>query len=60
MKLGIIVESFRLPFREAVKKAAELGADGIQMYCTKGENSPEELFGNPQSPRLQTFLSKVL
>ncbi len=37
MKLGIIVESFRLPFREAVKKAAELGADGIQAYVTYGE-----------------------
>ena len=24
------------------------------------ENSPEELFTNPQSPRLQSFLSKVL
>lgn len=37
MKLGIIVESFRLPFREAVKKAAELGADGIQAYVTYGD-----------------------
>ena len=37
MKLGIIVESFRLPFREAVKKAAEIGADGIQVYATYGE-----------------------
>lgn len=37
MKVGIIVESFRLPFREAVKKAAELGADGIQAYVTYGE-----------------------
>ena len=24
------------------------------------ENSPEEFFGNPQSPRLRDFLSKVL
>jgi len=24
------------------------------------ENTPEELFGNPQSPRLQSFLAKVL
>lgn len=37
MKLGIIVESFRLPFREGVKKAAELGASGIQVYATYGE-----------------------
>jgi len=24
------------------------------------EGSPEEIFGNPQSPRLKEFLSKVL
>ena len=26
----------------------------------KEENTPEEFFGNPQNPRLQEFLSKVL
>ncbi len=31
--------------------------DGGQI---KEENSPEEFFGNPQNPRLQEFLSKVL
>ena len=24
------------------------------------EGTPEQIFGNPQSPRLQSFLSKVL
>ena len=37
MKLGVMVESFRLPFREGVKKAAEIGADGIQVYVCGGE-----------------------
>ncbi len=37
MKIGVIVESFRLPFKEAVKKAAEVGASGIQVYATFGE-----------------------
>ena len=37
MKIGVMLESFRLPFREAVKKAAEVGADGIQLYVCQGE-----------------------
>ena len=43
--IGVLLESFRLPTREAVKKAAELGLNGIQMYATNGENSPENLSG---------------
>ena len=41
--IGVIVDSFRLPTREAIKAAAKLGAAGIQMYATEGENSPEAL-----------------
>lgn len=36
MKIGVIVESFRLPFREGVEKAASIGAAGIQAYATYG------------------------
>ncbi len=41
--IGVIIKSFRVDTRSAIIKAAELGADGIQMYSTQGENSPEEL-----------------
>ena len=41
--IGVIVDSFRADTRTAIVKAAELGADGIQMYCTHGDNSPEAL-----------------
>ena len=41
--IGVILESFRLPRSEAIAKAAELGAKGIQMYATRGENAPENL-----------------
>ncbi|MBQ9551194.1 MAG: sugar phosphate isomerase/epimerase [Clostridia bacterium] len=41
--IGIIVDSFRLPIPEAVKKAAEVGAKGIQVYSTRGEMAPENL-----------------
>ncbi len=33
MKIGVIIESFRKPFAEAVKAAAGIGADGVQMYA---------------------------
>ena len=41
--IGVILESFKLGRSEAIKKAAELGANGIQMYATKGDNAPENL-----------------
>lgn len=41
--IGVMLESFRLPTPEAIKKAAELGAAGIQMYCTKGAHAPENM-----------------
>jgi sugar phosphate isomerase/epimerase len=41
--IGVIIDSFRTNTRTAITQAAELGANGIQMYCTKGENAPENL-----------------
>lgn len=41
--IGVIIDSFRTDTRAAILAAAALGADGIQMYSTKGENSPENL-----------------
>ena len=43
MKLGVIADCYRLPIREAVLKAAKDGFDGVQLYATKGEFSPENL-----------------
>lgn len=43
LKIGAIVESFRLDTFNAIKKAAEIGAMGLQMYCTSGENAPENM-----------------
>lgn len=42
-KIGAMMDSFHLPTREAIKKVAEVGATGFQMYSTNGENSPENL-----------------
>ena len=35
MRIGVISESFRKPFRETVKAAQMIGADGIQAYAGK-------------------------
>jgi len=47
MKIGAMVESFRLGFRGGVEKAASLGIEGLQAYATTGselavENMTEE------------------
>jgi len=41
--IGVILESFRLERSAAIRQAAAIGAAGIQMYATKGENAPENL-----------------
>ncbi len=41
--IGAMLESFRTDRSTAIKKAAGIGAKGIQMYATQGENSPENL-----------------
>ncbi len=41
--IGVIVDSFRTDIPTAVKKAAQVGAQGIQVYSTHGEMSPASL-----------------
>lgn len=41
--IGVILESFRTDTRSAIQKAAALGANGLQMYCTYGEHAPENM-----------------
>ncbi len=41
--IGVIIDSFRTDTDTAIKKAAKLGANGIQMYSSNGTNAPENL-----------------
>ena len=41
--IGVIIDSFRTDIPAAVKKAAAVGAQGIQVYSTYGEMAPENL-----------------
>ena len=43
MKIGVITDCFKLPRDESIKLAGKLGFDGIQIYATTGEFSPEVL-----------------
>jgi len=36
-KIGVMVDSFKLPFFEGLDKAKEIGAEGIQLYVVDGE-----------------------
>lgn len=43
MKIGVITDCFKKPLSEAVSLAGELNFDGVQIYATTGEFSPETL-----------------
>lgn len=42
-RIGVIVDSFRVGVREGLKKAKDVGADGVQIYAVKGEMDPANL-----------------
>ena len=36
-KIGVIADCFRTDIKEGIKKAASLGADGVQLYAGCGQ-----------------------
>lgn len=58
--IGVILESFRTGRSEAIKKAGAMGAKGIQMYATRGENSPENLSASARRELLDEVRSTGL
>lgn len=51
--IGVIIDSFRCDLKEAVKKAAALGADGIQVYASRGEMAPKNMSGEKRKEFLK-------
>lgn len=49
LKIGVMLESFKCDVIEAIKKAAELGVDGIQFYGVSGELDCDKLTDNKKS-----------
>jgi sugar phosphate isomerase/epimerase len=43
MKIGVMLESFRIDLRTAVERAASLGAEGLQAYAVNGELAPKNM-----------------
>ncbi len=43
MKIGVITDCFKIPLSESITLAQKLGFEGIQVYATTGEFSPETL-----------------
>ncbi|PLT45706.1 hypothetical protein B8V81_4137 [Paenibacillus pasadenensis] len=41
--IGVIVDSFQVGVREGLRKAKEVGADGVQIYAVSGEMDPDGL-----------------
>ncbi len=41
--IGVILESLKLPVKEALDTVQRLGAQGVQVYATSGELSPKHL-----------------
>ncbi len=41
--IGVMLDSFQKPIPEALESAARVGAQGIQVYATRGELSPEAM-----------------
>ena len=52
-KIGVIVDSFRIDHKTAIKKAAALGASGIQVFATFGDLAPE----NVTTEKIKNFRS---
>jgi sugar phosphate isomerase/epimerase len=53
--IGVMLESFKQPTDISLRKAREVGAQGIQVYATKGERAPE----NMNLDARREFLNKV-
>ena len=58
--IGVMLESFKLPIPEAIKKAREIGAQGIQVYATNGELGFDNLVGEKRREFLDMVKSEGL
>jgi len=59
--IGVMLESFRMPTKNAILKAAELGAKGLQLYATRAsEYSPENITAESKKELLDLVKSNGL
>lgn len=58
--IGVLLESFRTDTKSAIAKAAEIGVGGLQLFATRGENSPENMPAAKRRELLDFVKSKGL
>lgn len=57
-KIGVIVDSFGIGVREGLKKAKEVGAEGVQIYAVSGEMDPDQL-SSAQRKELRQYIADL-
>ncbi|MFK7691784.1 sugar phosphate isomerase/epimerase family protein [Paenibacillus sp. HJGM_3] len=57
-KIGVIVDSFGIGVREGLKKAKEVGAEGVQIYAVSGEMDPANLSAT-QRKELKAYIDSL-
>jgi L-ribulose-5-phosphate 3-epimerase len=56
--IGVIVDSFGIGVREGLKKAKEVGADGVQIYAVSGEMDPDRLSASDRK-ELKAYIASL-
>ncbi|MCC3376184.1 sugar phosphate isomerase/epimerase [Cohnella sp. REN36] len=56
--IGVIVDSFRVGVREGLRKAKEVGANGVQIYAVSGEMDPDNLSAE-QRKELREYIASL-
>ena len=56
-KIGVMADSFRLQIHDGIRKAAELGADGVQVYAAEGDVCAENM-DNRARQRFKAFCAE--
>lgn len=59
-QIGVMVDSFRLDIADGIKKAKEVGAEGIQIYATNGKMAPQNLKAHQRKEILDMIKSNDL
>ncbi|WP_404354926.1 sugar phosphate isomerase/epimerase [Cytobacillus firmus] len=57
-KIGVMVDSLRLPLYEGLKVCKDMGADGVQIYAVEGEMAPENMDQNSRK-QLKSYLESI-
>lgn len=58
--IGVILDSFKCGYYEAMDKAVEIGANGFQVYASRGELYPENLTSEKKKEFIKNFKDRGL